>query len=384
MGIVTPLKLNAFNLFMSLEKYSTPVLILDELRAKKNILAMLKKGNDANVDVRPHFKTHQSIKIGEWFEKAGVTGITVSSLVMAEYFADAGWKSITVAFPVSFLQANLINQLASNIELRILVTDTESVEKLDGLISSKVKAYIEVDPGYNRSGLPTNDYNKLNKLKKVIEDSANLEFYGFYTHAGHSYTCRSKSEINELTASITPLLRDLKKEFRAPICFGDTPICSTIESFDFTDEISPGNFVFYDWTQVEIGSCSHQEIAVAMSCPVVGKYAERNQLLIHGGAIHFSKDSFTDSSGVTQFGKVAELNENGIGTPIKGNFVKSLSQEHGIVQCTEDYFNSVSIGDSIAILPIHSCLTAEAMGIYQTVKGDQIEHMSRKQSNVFR
>ena len=61
---------------------------------------------------RPHFKTHQSHLIGQWFREEGVTKITASSLSMAAYFAEDGWDDITVAFPVNIREMDTINELA--------------------------------------------------------------------------------------------------------------------------------------------------------------------------------------------------------------------------------------------------------------------------------
>ena len=60
---------------------------------------------------RPHFKTHQSVKTGEWFREAGVTAITVSSVSMAQKFADAGWDDITIAFPLNIREAEKVAHL---------------------------------------------------------------------------------------------------------------------------------------------------------------------------------------------------------------------------------------------------------------------------------
>ncbi len=358
--------------------FDKSVLILDESRARKNIESMAKKASESDTVFRPHFKTHQSIEIGGWFKEVGVSGITVSSIQMAEYFAKEGWESITIAFPVSYLQADRLSRIASLTELRILVVDHETVLNLDNALSSELQAYIELDPGYQRSGIPINNYSEIEALKKTIQETKNIAFHGFYTHSGHSYKCRSESEVLELVSPISSKLLRFKKEFKEPVCFGDTPSCSLLESFNFADELSPGNFVFYDWTQVEIGSCSPDKIAVVMHCPIVAKYPDRNEFLIHGGAIHFSKDSFTDTDGNTFFGKIVEQTESGFGSPIDGSFVKSLSQEHGIVRCSDEYFNSKKVGDFVSILPIHSCLTAESMGSYFTFDGQQIDHMSKK------
>ncbi len=69
-----------------------PTLILDKEKCLRNIKTMLDKSRKHGLIFRPHFKTHQSAVIGNWFSEFGVTSITVSSVFMAEYFADNGWK----------------------------------------------------------------------------------------------------------------------------------------------------------------------------------------------------------------------------------------------------------------------------------------------------
>ena len=63
------------------------------------------------VRFRPHFKTHQSAAIGEWFRAEGVAAITTSSVEMATYFAEQGWNDITIAFPANVREIDQINRL---------------------------------------------------------------------------------------------------------------------------------------------------------------------------------------------------------------------------------------------------------------------------------
>ena len=56
-----------------------PTMVLNEEVCKSNIARMAAKAKAANVVFRPHFKTHQSREIGEWFRASGVDKITVSS-----------------------------------------------------------------------------------------------------------------------------------------------------------------------------------------------------------------------------------------------------------------------------------------------------------------
>ena len=111
-----------------LSNITSPTLILIKERALKNIAKMAEKARKSGVHFRPHFKTHQSAEIGEWFRDIGVQAITVSSLNMAAYFSQNGWKDITVALPVNIREIEKINQLANQIKLNLLVESQESVK----------------------------------------------------------------------------------------------------------------------------------------------------------------------------------------------------------------------------------------------------------------
>ncbi|MFY0684361.1 MAG: alanine racemase [Balneola sp.] len=356
---------------------NSPTLVLDKQKAQKNIHLLASKAKDKGIKFRPHFKTHQSLEVGNWFREFDIDGITVSSLKMAEFFSDDGWDSITVAFPVNLLEIERINKLASNIDLRILSVDLDTLQKLESNLSSSLGIYLEIDPGYGRSGIPLSEQDKISRIIEFISDSDLLEPMGFYCHAGHSYNCRSEAEIKALSVPIVKQLSNLKAKYNLPVCFGDTPSCSVLEDFGSIKEMSPGNFVFYDWIQTKISSCEPSQIAVVMYCPVVAKYGTRNELLIHGGAIHFSKDSDISENNTPYYGRLVTRESNKWGNVIEGCYLKSISQEHGIVKCTPEFFSDINVGDVVVIFPIHSCLTADLMGRYQTTEGDHISHMSK-------
>jgi len=91
----------------------------------------------------------------------------------------------------------------------------------------------------------------------------------------------------------------LKERYKAKypdliLSIGDTPTCSVAEDFSGIDEIRPGNFVFYDLSQYQIGSCTIDQIAVAMACPIVAIHETRNEIVIYGGGVHFSKERLED------------------------------------------------------------------------------------------
>ncbi len=112
--------------------------------------------------------------------------------------------------------------------------------------------------------------------------------------------------------------------------------------------------------QYQLGSCSLDDIAVAVACPVVSVYPERNELIIYGGAVHLSKE-YIETDGKKSFGLIVQLNGNEWGDTIPGAYVSSVSQEHGIVKMPGKYIFRFRPGEVLGVLPVHSCLTANLL-----------------------
>jgi len=354
-----------------------PTLLLDETKCRRNIVSMFEKTKRNNIQFRPHFKTHQSHEIGRWFRDLGIDKITVSSFSMAEYFVADNWNDITVAFPVNILEIETINSLAKQIILNLLVVSAESVKLLNSGLQHDINVFIKIDIGNHRTGVAFDDLPQIETVLAAVDTSDHIRFAGFLGHAGHSYDANGFEETSKIHHESIARLTKLKQYYLARyphliLSTGDTPTCSLMEDFSAVDEIRPGNFVFYDLMQSRIGSCSNKEIAVEMACPVVAIHKERNELIIYGGAVHFSKERIEDDIKGTIYGEVVENKEEGWGEPIEGMHVSKLSQEHGTVLVPPHLIDQYKIGDIIIILPVHSCLTSQAMNGYVTTQGKNI------------
>ncbi|MBS1493671.1 MAG: alanine racemase [Bacteroidetes bacterium] len=359
-------------------KITVPTLLVDKQKCLANIKFMSDKAKKNNLIFRPHFKTHQAIEIGKWYREFGVDKITVSSLRMAEYFANAFWRDITVAFPVNILEINRINSLAEKINLNLLITEIDSVKFINENLKHPVGFFIKIDTGTHRAGIDPKDKNLIDEILKEKNDA--LIFKGFLAHSGHTYKAKSVEEVRKIHEEGLSILTELKKSYLKDypdmlISIGDTPSCSLMKNFKGADEIRPGNFAFYDLQQWSNGVCDIEQIAVAVACPVVAKNEGRREILIYGGGIHFSKDSFVMENGTTAFGYVVNLNDTGWDAPDKKSYVSSLSQEHGIIKASDELFEETKIGDVLGILPSHSCMTAECMKKMFTLSGEEIDMM---------
>ncbi len=355
--------------------------MLDKEKCLANIDRIISKAIRSKVNLRPHFKTHQSKEIGRWFSDRGLTTCTVSSLKMASFFAEDGWSDITVAFPVNYLEVDTINQLAATCKLNLLVSTLDVLPRLLRELLHPVTIYIDIDTGYHRTGFGPDNDQAINQVLKEIESSSLFHFEGFLSHAGQTYKHRSVAEVETTHQNEVAIMNTLAARYRTrfpklKLSIGDTPSASIVNRFEGIDEIRPGNLVFYDLTQQLIGSCSLSQIALALVCPVVASYPGRNEIIIYGGGVHFSKDYLMDEQGERNFGSVVSLNKNGWDLPPTKMYVKSLSQEHGIIHAPDGEAKRYKSGDLLGVLPVHACLMADAMGCYYTLEGERIERLT--------
>lgn len=354
-----------------------PTLIIDEKICRQNLKRMSDKARFHGLKLIPHFKTHQSLKVAEWCKDHDVDEITVSSFRMAYYFRNKGFKNIHIAFPFNPLlipDLNMINKQSISIQL----VNEEVTKEVAAKLTKEAEFFIEIDAGYGRAGVPIGKLEDIDAILREASFSDKLKFRGFYIHAGHSYYADMEG-IHQIQKETQEAFRVLKAKYTSQhpdlVCrSGDTPTCSILEDFEYIDEIGPGNYVFYDITQAEIGSCSREDIAVALATPIVDIKHGKNEILVHGGGVHLSKDVL-NMNGRKNFGEVVYLNDDSWTLPKETSYLKSISQEHGLIQASDELMSTAKIGDILGILPIHSCMTADCMRAYRAFDGEMIDHL---------
>ena len=332
-----------------------PTLLLNQEKSVNNIKNILQNIKYSKINIRPHFKTHQSLEVGRWFKKLGIQKITVSSVSMAKYFSDE-WDDITIAFPINILEIEDVITLQKKINVNLLIDSLESLKFLEGL-DEKFSLFIKVNVGYNRAGIDHDD-DEISHIIEYASRSTKIKINGFLSHFGNTYLSKSGKEIESIfDSSLQKIsyINNIYKDFEVSI--GDTPSSSLVKSYPkFITEVRPGNFIFYDLDQFKIGSCKLDQVAIRLVCPVVSIYEKRNSLLLYGGSVHFSKDYIIENNkkcyGYVYQGDYWSL-DNKVG------YIKSLSQEHGVVEIENS--KNLKIGDKLSVIPVHSCLTVDKM-----------------------
>lgn len=332
----------------------------------------------------PHFKTAQSKEIGKWAKAYGIREVTVSSAKMAEYLSHEGWENIHIAFPFNILEIPRLDKIAATQPISVQVINARTAQALADQLVNTVGFFIEIDAGYGRTGVEVSDFGLIEEILLVAKKSDKLHFKGFYLHPGHTYYMPDIPGIYEQSRNALSMLKHkYNSEYPNLVTrIGDTPGCAVMEDFGDIDEMGPGNFVFYDLMQANLGGCDKSDVAVCLAVPVVDIKKDRKEILVHGGGVHLAKDVLMDADGTKNFGEVVYLNENGWIIPSERSYLKSISQEHGIIKASNELLATVKVGSVLGILPIHSCMTADAMGEYITLDGKKVDHAEGKQAVV--
>ena len=351
-----------------------PTLVVDRVRAERNIARMAAKAEASGVRFRPHFKTHNSIEVGEWFRAAGVTAITVSSVEHAVRFADAGWDDITIAFPLVTRALPAIRDLASHVRVGVVVEGPDGATAL-AAVESGMDVWVDVDAGYGRSGARWDDADRLGEIGAALARSRQHRLRGVLTHAGNTYHAPDHTAIEAIWAETAVRLAGARDVLAASTgvrgletSVGDTPGCAVMNRFDGVDEVRPGNFVFFDIQQLSLDVCTEEDLALAVACPIVGVYPARGEAVIHGGSVQLSLDTAPGPGDGRNFGRLALAEPSGWHLlPAEAGFVRGLSQEHGVLRCSPDVLAQLRVGDLAFVIPAHACLPANQVGHWLVV-----------------
>ena len=359
----------------------TPCLLLDKKRLLTNIERMAQKADENEVALRPHIKTHKCIEIAELQREHGAGGLTVSTLDEASIFADAGFNDITYAIPMTSNKISAALAVADKTELKLLVDSQHAIKTLNercNEFGTIMDILLKVDCGYHRCGVDPQSNSSV-KLVQKIASSSHLRFRGILTHAGHSYGAQNHKQLVEIAHQEQKVMVDFAHKLKTEnkrfnpeiVSIGSTPTMSTTEKImEGITEIRPGNYVFYDYSQVKIGSCKAEDCALTVLASVVGKYDDH--LVIDAGATALSKDlGPSEREGVQQFGKIySDYDENSFHPSLS---IESLSQEHGKVRFEEpSSVANMEISSILRILPNHSCLTANLHDYYYVLEDSEI------------
>lgn len=363
---------------MQLETIKTPSLIVDLPRMRRNAERITTRARELNVRLRPHVKTHRCAEIARMQIEGNFGGIMVSTLSEAHFFARNGFTDIVYGVPVERGKFAEAVELSKQIErFAVLTDDAETVAGLNEAAraeNARLAVYLKVDVGYHRCGVEPHTTEAF-EIPQKIAASANLDFAGILTHAGHSYHADTPDKLLAVAREERNKMRGLAEKLREKgltvpnVSLGSTPTMSAIDDLAGITELRCGNYIFFDAFQATLGSCRFDDCALTVLAAVVHRDAARRKIVVDAGAVALSKDrgavEFDENCG---YGRVYDLEGNDLNLR-----VGSLSQEHGeILVEDENAFNDLKVGSRVRVLANHSCLTALQHSHYHILDADRI------------
>ena len=222
--------------------------------------------------------------------------------------------------------------------------------------------------------------------------SNTMYIYGFYTHAGHSYSVTSQEEAeahlrNEIehVRAAADLCRKLPaaQDLHLVLSVGATPTAhaapvtmdpeSNQNSGDTktTLELHAGNFAILDLQQTSTTLAPLSHIASWIEGEVLSIYPERRELLVNIGASGIGREPGREA-GVWGLAKLVTPDCTEAGEGYTWNLAR-LSQEHGILAPRDPGVGvgDVQVGTRVRVLPQHACIAGAMHEAYLVVDAEE-------------
>jgi D-serine deaminase-like pyridoxal phosphate-dependent protein len=353
---------------------ATPCVVVDRGRLEANLRRVQAIADANGVRLRPHVKTHKSVRIAAMQVAGGAVGITAAKPDEALVFVEAGIRSVTLAYPV--IDPGRIDRLLAagrerGTELRFIADHVDGVAALAGAArrhGMRLPVLMKVDVGLHRIGVDPEGPAALEVAGRIDADP-DLLFAGLISHAGHAYGASGASGAADIAEVERICLLGVAGRLGraglrvAEISVGSTPTVLAQRDFAGLTEIRPGNYVFLDLTAVRLGVATLDDVALSVHATVVG-CTERHAIVDAGSKVLSSDLGPHGTTGVTGFGRAFP-----VGRPMSGEglVVEKLSEEHGFVRLAG---GPIARGTRLAIVPNHSCVVANLATEFSITDGE--------------
>ena len=345
----------------------TPALTVERARVLTNLEEMAARARSLGVALRPHAKTHKSPAIATLQREHGATGLTVATVAEAECFAAHGHDDLLITTPpVGNWRLERLVSLARRARVRVALDDVEVVDALDRACRRgdvEIGFLWEVDCGVGRFGTPPGPPTA-ELVARAVDTAKHCSFDGLLTFGGHAYAATDRSQItaaadDERDAIVRTadelLARGVEVKVRS---VGTTPTSSVMQASEGITEIRPGNYVFYDATQVALGLVPLERCALSVLATVVSRPAAGRLILDSGSKALAAERLTTLTPGFGMIEGHPELR------------VERLYEEQAIVH--SDGPCAIPVGARVRVVPNHACAAANLHTQLLVVDGEAI------------
>src|SRR5262245_9161844 len=348
-----------------IEDLPTPSVLVDLDILERNVRAMQERARGAGVKLRPHAKTHKSPEVGRLQLLAGASGLTLAKTSEAEVFAALGFDDVFVGYPVYGAdKARRLLDLSDRIRLRVGVDSEAGAKSLGDVFHAagrRLPVRLKIDCGYHRVGVAP---EKAVEIAQRIAELPGLSFDGVFTHGGQGYAGRTPEEVAEAGHVEGRVVAEAAEAIRAAglpvedVSLGSTPTVRSALSERGVTECRPGTYVYNDFSQATLGSCSLEDCAMTILATVVSVPAA-DRAVLDAGSKTVSTDPLRPSGG----GHGAILGRK--------SRIARLSEEHGVIEVVPG--ETFRVGERVRVLPNHACIVSNLHDRLVAVRDGRVE-----------
>jgi D-serine deaminase-like pyridoxal phosphate-dependent protein len=345
----------------------------------RNLERMQSAAATRGLKLRPHSKTHKSIALAKKQIAEGAVGICCAKLGEAEVMAGGGIEDIRLPYPLHPVNADRVVELLDRARISFIVDDPNVADAWSRAMRSagrEVDVLVKVDVGFHRCGIDPDAANAVDTVVRIAE-LPSLRFRGLLSHAGHGYHGTSEAEVEAIAKSEAAIMTTLAEHVREKgievqeISVGATPTARYSLQQQGLTEMRPGNYIFYDRTQVALGSADWDQCALTVLARVVSTPAA-DRIILDSGSKTLTNDLARGFSPMPGHGAVL-ASVDGTQSPDDGLLVERLSEEHATVRVRSEK-HRLRTGDLVRIIPNHSCVVSNLVDcVWMADGGDVVE-----------
>jgi D-serine deaminase-like pyridoxal phosphate-dependent protein len=354
---------------LPIEDLPTPAVLVDVDVVARNLDRMAESARAAGVKLRPHAKTHKVPQVGRMQIAAGAAGLALAKTSEAEVFAAAGFDDLFLAYPVVGKgKPERLLALTERIRLAVGVDSLEGAGALAAPFAAagrRIEVLLKVDLGTRRVGvLP----DAAPAMALRLAEMPGIALRGVFAHAGHAYQEETRSGVEAVGRSEGETLAGVARAIRAAgvpvaeVSVGSTPTARAAMSAAGVTECRPGNFVYYDASQVSLGTCSLEDCAMTVIATVVS-VPDPSRAVIDAGSKTLSSDPLRPRPGGHGFllGRASR--------------VSRLSEEHGVIDTAPG--ERFTVGERVRVLPNHACVVSNLHDRVHAVRDGRVVEVWR-------
>lgn len=327
----------------------TPCILIDGPTVRRNVERLATYAREHGLGLRPHTKTHKSIRLGRLQMEHGAVGLTVAKSGEAHVMAEAADDILMAYPPVHPGRCAELAHLARGKTIRVGIDSAVAADTLASAASgagSTIGILVDLDVGHHRTGVQS-PADAL-ALARHVSKSAGLRLDGIMFFPGHLSHGPPESNVSAL-AGIDTLLGETinlfkKSGLNCPIVSGgSTPTARQSHLVTRMTEFRPGTYIFNDMNSVHSGCATLDDCAARIVATVVSD-AVPGQVVLDAGTKTLTSD------------RCGPAPDSGHGYILEypRARITRLSEEHGEVNVTA-CDRAPRVGDRVHVIPNHIC-----------------------------